>query len=259
MHEQARTLEVGEELVAEAGPRAGALEQAWNVGDRELASVGPVDGAEHRLDRRERVVGDLGLRVRDPPQQRRLARVRETGERRVGHQLQPQLEVALLARQPGLGEARRLAGRRREAGVAAPAKTATRHHHARSSTLQVGHEAPVRIERLRPDRHSELDHLAVGAVFARSTPVPAALRRIHALRAKRTEVAKPRIGDENDVAAPAAVAAVRPSLRHVLLAPETEAAVAAAAGSNVDARAVVEQSPSPPVTETSSSLGVSPR
>ena len=49
---------------------------------------GRVDRAEHRREGRERVVGDLRLRVRDPGQQRRLARVREADRRRVGEQLQ---------------------------------------------------------------------------------------------------------------------------------------------------------------------------
>ena len=68
-----------------------------------------VDRAEHRLERRERVVGDLRLRARQPGEQRRLAGVREAHEPGVGEQLQVQLEPALLARQATLGEPRRLA------------------------------------------------------------------------------------------------------------------------------------------------------
>ncbi len=124
VHEHARALEVREELVAEADALARPLDQPRHVGDGELPAVGPVDRAEHRAQRRERVVGDLRRRVRDPPQQRRLARVRQAGERRVGHQLEMQLELELAAGEAGLGEARRLARRRREAGVAAPAATA---------------------------------------------------------------------------------------------------------------------------------------
>ena len=54
------------------------------------------------------------------------------------------------------------------------------------------------------------------------------------------EVAEIGVGDEHDVAAAAAVAAVGPALRHVLLAPEAQAAVAAAARQHLDAGAIVE-------------------
>ena len=47
MHEQPRALDVGEEVVAEPGALAGALDQAGDVGDDELALVG-VEHAEHR-------------------------------------------------------------------------------------------------------------------------------------------------------------------------------------------------------------------
>ena len=57
--EQPRPLEVGEELVPEADALARTLDQARDVGDRELDAVRRLDGAEHGLERRERVVGDL--------------------------------------------------------------------------------------------------------------------------------------------------------------------------------------------------------
>ena len=56
--EQPRALDVREEVVAEAGAVAGALDQPGDVGDHELAVVG-LERPEHRLERRERVVGDL--------------------------------------------------------------------------------------------------------------------------------------------------------------------------------------------------------
>ena len=51
--------------MAEPDALGGALDQPRNVGDDELAAVRRVDRAEHRLERRERVVGDLRLRVGD--------------------------------------------------------------------------------------------------------------------------------------------------------------------------------------------------
>ena len=96
VHEQPRALDVGEEVVAEAGAVARALDQARDVGDHELA-VGGLERAEVRLERRERVAGDLRLRAREPRDQRRLAGVRQPDEPDVGQQLEVQLDEALLA------------------------------------------------------------------------------------------------------------------------------------------------------------------
>ncbi len=112
--------------MAEPGAVGGALDQPGDVGDGELARVRPVDDAEHGLERRERVVGDLRLRVRDPPQKRRLAGVGQPRERRVDDELQAQLEIELVAGQAGLREARRLPRRRREPRVAASSLPAAR-------------------------------------------------------------------------------------------------------------------------------------
>ncbi len=71
-------------------------------------------------------------------------------------------------------------------------------------------------------------------------PVTAAAAFEPALALEEREVAAVGIGDEDDVAAIAAVTAVGTALRHVLLAPEAERAVAAAAASHLDAGAIVE-------------------
>ena len=204
-------------------------------------AVRRLDRPEHRRERRERVVGDLRLRVREPAQERRLARVRQPGHRRVGEQLQPQLHLRLVGRLPHLGEPRRLADRRREARVAAAALAAAGEDDARVRTREVGDQLALGAVRLRPDRDRELDRGAVGAVLARAAARLAAAGLELRLRAERGEVAQAGVGDEDDVAAAAAVAAVGPALGHVLLAPEAQASVAAAARQHLDAGAIVEQ------------------
>ena len=97
VHEHPRALEVGEKLVAEPGALGSTLDQPRNVRDDELAAVRRVDRPQHRLERRERVVGDLRLRIGDARQERRLAGIRETDERGVGEQLQVQLELGFLS------------------------------------------------------------------------------------------------------------------------------------------------------------------
>ena len=125
VHEQPGALDVGEEVVAEAGAFARALDQARDVGDDELAVLG-VEHAEHGRERREGVVRDLRRRAGEAREQRGLARVRQPDEADVGEQLQPQLDPARLAGQPALGEPRRLAGGRGEALVALAARAAAR-------------------------------------------------------------------------------------------------------------------------------------
>ena len=121
--EQPRALDVGEEVVAEAGAVARALDQPRDVGDHELA-VGGLERPEVRLERRERVAGDLRLRAREARDQRRLAGVREPDEPDVGEQLEVQLDEPLLPVEAALGQPRRLAHRAREALVAAAARAA---------------------------------------------------------------------------------------------------------------------------------------
>src|SRR5262249_13085790 len=98
VHEQLRTLEVREELVAKPRSVGGSFDEARNVRDGQLPLLGPVDDAENRLERGERVVGDLRLRVRDPAQQRRLSCVREARKSSVDNELEAKLEVELATR-----------------------------------------------------------------------------------------------------------------------------------------------------------------
>src|SRR6185503_8402277 len=240
MHQDARTLEMREKRVTEADTVARTLDQTGHVGDGQLCSVRRLYGAEHRLERRERVVGHLGRRVRDAAQERRLARVRKPCERSVGHQFQAKLERMLLARHPRLGEARRLPGRRREARVAPSTAAAARHDDASTRTREVRDEPAVVPRHLGPDRHGELDRRAVRAVLPGASAVPAPRGGEEPPAAQRRQVPERRVGDERHVAAAAAVPAVRPTPRDVLLATEAERAVTAASRADDDAGSVVE-------------------
>ncbi len=97
VYEQAGALDVGEEVVSEAGAVAGPLDETGDVGDDELAVV-RLQRAEHRLERGERVVGDLGRRARQPRDERGLARVGQADETDVGEELQLQRQPPLLPR-----------------------------------------------------------------------------------------------------------------------------------------------------------------
>ena len=125
-------------------------------------------------ERRERVVGDLRARVRDPREQRRLAGVRQPDERRVGEQLQVQLDVALLAGRPtsaNRGTWRVDVTKRAFPRPPRPPRAST----TRAPRMrEVGDQVAAVGEDLRADRHAHLDVVAVGAVLPRAAAVPAA-------------------------------------------------------------------------------------
>ena len=183
--EQPGPLEVREELVAEPDALARALDQTGDVRDHQLAAVRRVDRAEHRLERRERVVRDLRPGVRDPREQRRLARVRQPDERRVGEQLQPQLELGAPRRAaPSRRSAASGASASRNARLPRPPRAAARDDDPRARAREVGDE-PAVLADLGADRQPELDVRAVGAVLARPAPVLAVACPGSRLRAKR--------------------------------------------------------------------------
>jgi hypothetical protein len=247
VHEHACPLEVGEKLVPQPRALARALDQARDVSDHQLAVI-RVDGPEDGLDRGERVGRDLRLRVRDSAQERRLARVREADERGVRKQLEAQLEVALLAGEAGLGETRRLAGRGRKTFVPAPSEAAAGEHDSSAAAGQIGDEPALGVEHLRSRGRAQHDVVTCRAVTSGAS-ARAALASLEALlRPEAREVAQVGVRDEHDVAAGAAVAAVRAALGHVLLPPEAERAVAPATRLHVDAGAIREH-----VTESVSS------
>ena len=189
------------------------------------------------------ILGDLRPRVRDARQQRRLAGVRQADERRVGEQLQVQLDVALLARHADLREARHLPRRADEARVAAPAAA-----RLASTTRALGCA--------RSAIRSSPSNTCVPTGTRTSTsspsapclraprPLPPFVASIHRRRCSADRSRRSASATRSDVAAVAAVAAVGAALRHVLLAPERQPAVAAAAGLHVDLGAVVEHRPS---------------
>ena len=108
---------------------------------------------------------------------------------------------------------------------------------------QVGEQLPVLVEDLRADRNAQLGMLTGSTVLQRAAAVAATLRLDPLVRPEAGEVAQIRVGDQHDVPAGAAVAAVRPALGNVLLATERQAAVAAPPRLHVDAGAIVEHGP----------------
>ena len=186
------------------------------------------------------IVGDLRLRVRETPEQRRLAGVREAGERRIDHELEPKLELELFSGKAGLRKARRLTRGSREPRVSSPTLPSARDDDARIRHGEVGDEPALAVDELRPDGNAELRSLAVGSVLLAPAPVAAARGLDLPDAPERGKVAERRIHGHDHVSPAATVAAVRPALRDVLLAAEAQPTVAPAPGLDLDVCAVVE-------------------
>ena len=136
VHEQSGPLHVRKEVVAEPGAGARALDQPRDVGDHELP-IAELERAERRLERGERIAGDLRMGARQAGEQRGLSRVRQPDETRVGEQLQLQRDPALAAGQAAFGESWRLVRGAGEALVAAPTRAAASDHCALTGPHQI--------------------------------------------------------------------------------------------------------------------------
>src|SRR3954471_17184604 len=239
VHEHPGALQVSEELVAEPGPIARTLDQPGDVAEDQLANVRGLHGPEHRRELREWILGTLRPRIREPRQERRLACVGEADERGVREQLEAELDLPFLAGQADLGEARRLPARPCEMLVAAAAHAAFRHDDSGTRVREVGDEL-LALEDLRPDRDGEHRVVSARAVGQTAAAATAATRAQLLVPPEAREVAPPRVGHEHDVAALAAVSPVGTATRHVLLAPEVDRAVTAAARDDCQSCAIVE-------------------
>ncbi len=240
MDEHARPPGVAQELGAEARPLAGALDQSWEIGDDHVRVAGHHD-AQDGLQGGEWVRRDPWPGVADTGQQRGFARIGRAYETHVGDQLELEAQPAL----GSIGAAKRQVGRRKprglEARVAAAPGTA-----AGDDLDLVGIDEIVQHMRRRIGIHHGAERDIDGHGLA-IPPVPAAGLPGRAVAGDET-MAVLQVGEgvqipacpDQDVAAAAAVTAVRSAKRHVLLASEARRAVAAAPGSDVDAGLVEE-------------------
>src|SRR5262249_13099494 len=144
--------------------------------DHERPVVVELDDAEIRLERGERVVGDLRAGRGDAGNQCGLAGVGKSDEADVGEQLQLETEAALFAGAAGLVLGRGLVSGCGEAGVAASSASAARGYEALAGLGEVEQAvAGGLVVDDGPDRHENFDGAAVGAGFVAAFPVAAAL------------------------------------------------------------------------------------
>src|SRR6267142_806749 len=137
MDDEARPLDVAQELLAESRALARALDEAGDVSDDELPLVEPRD-TQVRRERRERIRRDLRPRAGQRREQARLPGVGQTGEPDVGDEPQLELELALLAALAVHRDARRAPRARDETRVAASALAAAGSDDLRAVDSEIG-------------------------------------------------------------------------------------------------------------------------
>ena len=219
MDEHRAALDVGEELVAEAGALGGALDQARDVGEHRLAVLA-VDHPERRREGRERVVGDLRRR---PGQARPAARTCRRWAGRSGRRRRAASAAARSSppRRRCPCSAKRGAWRVELAKRLLPwpprPPWATI---ARWPGLEQVDRAAVDGLPLGPRRHRDLPVLAAGPVPIRPFAMPAAARPGSACCRQRAQIPPRGIADQDDVPPVPAVTPVGPTARHMRLAPE---------------------------------------
>ena len=239
VHEHRAALDVAQEVQPEALALAGAGDEAGDVGDRVRAAARR-DHPEIGRQRRERVVGDLRLGRADGADQRRLAGARVADQPDVGHRAQLEHEVARLPRLAEQREARGLARRPGQGGVAQPAATAADRDEPGADAGEVADHLAVGVEHDRPLGHRELDVLGVGAVpEAPHARLPVAGHRVGPVVEVEQRV-DAGIDHQHHVPAAPAVAAVRPAEGHELLPADRRAPVAAAPRRDVQRHVVDE-------------------
>ena len=235
MDEQTAAVDVTQEVVAQTGALSGTLDDAGDVGHDEGDAVVHEDHAQVGEEGGEVVVGDLGAGLGGHGQQGGLAHVGEANQTHVSQELQFQQDVPLLAGQTCLGELGGLTGGGGKALVAPAAVAAP----AQDKGLVVGHipddllSLGVTNDGTTGDLDDEGCAVLAGAVLA--CAVAAVFGHVLALVAEVHQGGHAGVGLDDDVAAPAAVAAVGTAVGDILFPVEGHCAVAAGTGTDQDA------------------------
>ena len=233
MDQQARALDVPQELRAQPGSCVRALDQARNVGDHKadfILRIAHRNHAKIRLQSGERIVGDLRPRRRDARDQRGLTHVRISDQADIRQQLQFKPVVVFFAGASILVLARRLMHRSGKARIAASTAAAAGNHHALIGRREIEHLlARFLVVHDRPDRNFQKNVFAFAPGLVRAFAVASALGFVFGIEAEMHQRVMPLAGFHDHVSAFAAVAARRPAARNKFLPAKGHAAIAAVA------------------------------
>ncbi len=231
MHQHPGAFDVPQKLVSQSDADMGPFDEAGDVGHHELAIVADTHHAQMRMPGGEGIGGDAGLGPGKSAQKGRFAGVRFADQTHVGEQLQFQQDFAFLPGMSLFELAGGLMGGRGEVLVAVSAASTPSHDHLvavadeilqQVATTGVPDQCAERNPNDRVGTASAGLQLALSMSAAFGLPV--------SMAGQMAEAGDVAVGTNDDVAAVAAVAAVRPTARNVRLPPEAEASVSAVTG-----------------------------
>ncbi len=225
---------MAEKAVADARALMRALDQARDVGQHEI-DARHLHNAKIGMERRKRVIGDLGLGGADSSEKRGFARIRQPDDARIRDEFQPQPNGHFHARLAGIHPARRAVGRGLEPRIAEAAIAAFRDQHALAGLGQVAEQHFLILrQHLRAGRHLQRNVLALMAGAVRPLAVLAVARLVVLLITEIDQRVEVRDALDPHVAAAPAVAAIGSAELDELLAAERQAAIAAVSGADID-------------------------
>ena len=228
VQKQPGTLHVAQEIMPQSHAFAGAFHQTGNIRQHEVR-LAPFGNAQIGGQGGKVIVGDLGFRRRQRGQNGAFAHVGEADQPHVRNGFQFQTEGMDLRLDARLGKVGRLPGRRGKMLVAVPADTAPKQHLFLLRLVHVGGHGAVLPQKDGAHGHFDQKILAPFAVAAVGAAVAAAFRRVLAVKAEVQQGMHVGVGVQDDIAAVAAVAAVRAPVHDEFFPVERHAAVSAVA------------------------------
>ena len=229
MDEDAGAFDVLQEVQAEAGAFRSAFDEPRNIRHDETGVVHGYD-AQVRRDGREVIIRDLGVGAGGYGQQRGFAHVGIAHEAHVRDQLELQLDLPFPGKSAGFGEIRRLADGILEHDVAFSASAAFGCHEGLAVLRQVCHDrVAFSVAHHGADGNLDDQIRAVLAELLAASAVFSALRLVFSFITEIHQGAQVAVGLDDDVAAFAAVSAVRTALRNIGFPAEGHGTVSALA------------------------------
>ena len=238
MREQTAAVDVPQEVMAKPRALGCSLNDARDIRHDKGYALIHVHDPEVGEERSEMVVCDLGMRLADDGQERRLADVREADKADVRQQLQLKRDIVALAGKPRLCKARNLARRRGKMHIAPAAAAAFCGDPVFTGGHIVHDRAGLGIAHYRAAGDFDIQRLPVLAVAALALTVHAVAGRVLALISEVHQCGHIIVNNKNNVAAAPAIAPVGAAGGDVLLAMKRNCAVPALAGVDTDARLI---------------------
>ena len=226
MNDNVCALDVAQKSVAKPGAEMRAFNQAGNIGKDEVLIV-KHHRSQIRLQRREGIIGDLGLGVAHDRKQGRFPGIRKTDKRHVGEQFKFKRQPAFAAGLALFRHARRLIGRGLEARVSASAASTGRRNHLLLVANQIGDQsAGFGVAHDCAWRHADDKRLGIGAGLVARTAFAASFGFEMDPLAKVVKRIEVGVGFHDHIAAASAAATRWSAASHIFLAAKRHHAVA---------------------------------